>query len=303
VKSVLLSATLALSPMVLARPAPAQQNGADTGEPGAGEAAEDAENAELLVAFENPISDLLSVPLRSDTDYNIGPFDRARETFTFRPTIPIPVTRELNVVARIILPIIYQPDVDNVGGGSSGVGDTTATFFLTPSRAGQLAWGLGPAFLFPTATQVNTGQGKWGIGPSAVAVLQPGPWTFGVLINNIWSFAGPIQRPQVNQMTLQYTIDYNLPDAWYLASSPFVLSNWTAAGGADWLVPFGGGVGKIFRVAHFPLDAEIQAFWNAIRPDDPPAPSWTLRLQIALLFPSAAARRNQGGGVASVLWR
>jgi hypothetical protein len=320
-RSRLLSAVLLLSPLVVARPAAAQNNdssgngngnvppaakgapGADTGEAGGQEAAEATANDALLVAFENPVSDLISVPFQSNTDYNIGLFDRARETFNIQPVIPISLTRELNVVARIIVPIIYQPDVDNVGGGSSGVGDTTATFFLAPSKPGKFIWGLGPAFLFPTATQVNVGQGKWGIGPSAVALVQPHPWTFGVLVNNIWSYAGPIQRAQVNQMTLQYFINYNLPEAWYLVSSPIIGIDWTPPGGADALVPFGGGIGKIFRVAHLPVNAQLQAFWNAIRPNDPPAPTWTLRLQIALLFPTGSAKQREQGSVASALWR
>ncbi len=32
--------------------------------------------------------------------------------------------------------------------------------------------------------------GKWGAGPTLVALQQTGPWTIGLLTNQIWSFAG-----------------------------------------------------------------------------------------------------------------
>jgi hypothetical protein len=103
-------------------------------------------------------------------------------------------------------------------------------------------------------------------------------------------------------MNLQPFVNLNLPDAWYLVSSPIILADWASTGGADWLVPFGGGVGKIFRLAHVPMNGQVQAFWNAVRPDSPPAPSWTLRLQLAFLFPKGGKHASEGG-VASALWR
>ena len=38
----------------------------------------------------------------------------------------------------------------------------------------------------------------------------------GVLVNNIWSIAGSGSRPDVNQMLLQYFINYNMKKGWYL---------------------------------------------------------------------------------------
>jgi hypothetical protein len=61
---------------------------------------------------------------------------------------------------RIIIPIVYQPSVDNVGGGSSGLGDFNPTFFLSPLKPGRFMWGVGPTFLFRTATQQLTGTEK-----------------------------------------------------------------------------------------------------------------------------------------------
>ncbi len=70
---------------------------------------------------------------------------------------------------------------------------------------------MGPAFILPTATTPILGQGKWSMGPSIVALVQPGKWTVGALVNNVWSCAGQSSRPDVNQMLFQYFINYNLP--------------------------------------------------------------------------------------------
>ena len=40
------------------------------------------------------------------------------------------------------------------------------------------------------------------MGPSIVALMQPGHWTVGALVNNIWLVAGPSDRADVNQMSL-----------------------------------------------------------------------------------------------------
>ncbi len=76
-----------------------------------------------------------------------------------------------------------------------------------------------PAIVIPTATSTQLGQGKLSFGPSVVALVQPGHWTFGVLVNNVFSVAGSSHRPSVNQMTLQYFITYNLKKGWNINSS------------------------------------------------------------------------------------
>ena len=52
-----------------------------------------------------------------------------------------------------------------------------------------MKWGLGPVFLWPTATNDTLGAGKFGIGPSVLALYQKDPRTVGVLANHLWSFA------------------------------------------------------------------------------------------------------------------
>jgi hypothetical protein len=108
--------------------------------------------------------------------------------------------------------------------------------------------------------------------------------TTGFLILNLWSFAGDEDRADVNAMTLQPFLNYNLPEGWYLTMSPLITANWEADDDNRWTVPIGGGIGRIFEIAHQPINANIAAYYNVVTPDDTGA-DWQLRAQWTFLFP------------------
>jgi hypothetical protein len=93
------------------------------------------------------------------------------------------------------------------------------------------------------------------------------------------------ERPDTNQGSLQYFVNYNLANAWYLTSQPIISFNWEAANEDRWLVPFGGGFGKIFAIGAQKLNGNVQAYWNAEMPESTDGPDWTLRFTLVFLFP------------------
>ena len=126
------------------------------------------------------------------------------------------------------------------------------------------------------------GTGKWGIGPSIVLLTMPGNWVVGVLANNVWSVAGDENRADVNQLLVQYFLNYNLPNGWYLASAPINTVNWEAASDKA-TIPLGGGIGKLFKLGRLPVNGSVQAYYNVVKPDF--GPDWSTRVQLQLLFP------------------
>ena len=108
-----------------------------------------------------------------------------------------------------------------------------------------------------------------------------GPWVVGSLFSNIWSFGGSGDQ-DVNLFTCQYFINYNMADGWYLTTSPIITADWENSGD-EWTVPFGGGLGKIFKIGKQSMNAQAQAFYNVEKPDN--AADWTLRVQLQFLFP------------------
>jgi len=245
-----------------------------------------ASAGDLAKATQNPVASLISVPLQNFTDFNIGPFGRDRNTvLQFQPVVPIQLSENWNLITRTIGALVYQPNIAQPQQGTFGLTDINPSFFLSPARAGKIIWGAGPTFLLPTASDNVLGTGKLSIGPAIVALVQPGKWTIGVLVSNLWSVAGSGGRPDVNSMTLQYFINYNLKKGYYLSSAPINSANWNAPSGNVWLVPVGGGIGRIMRLGFQPVNVSVQAYGNAKRPDTFPSPTWQLKFQMAFLYP------------------
>jgi hypothetical protein len=260
---------------------------------------------DLQKASQNPVASLISVPLQNNSNFGIGPFDRTQNVLNIQPVIPLRASENVNLIIRWIAPVLYQPapgtanlqvygiDEDTpayfaaqsvqANAAVGGFGDMMPTFFLSPAKPHKLIVGVGPVFVLPTATSKVLGQGKFSIGPSVVALLQPGHWTFGALINNVWSVAGPSDRKSVNQMSLQYFVNYNLDKGWYLTSAPIITANWRGSSGNVWTVPFGGGVGRIMRLGFQPVNISAQFYGNAAYPTS--GSPWQMRLSIAFLFP------------------
>jgi len=245
----------------------------------------------LQKATQNPVADLISVPLQDNSNFAIGPNNRTQNVLNIQPVIPSHLTPNWNLITRIIQPIVWQPYSNSNSGGDYGFGDMNPTFFFSPANPGKLIWGVGPAFVFPTATDPSLGQGKWSIGPSFVALAQPGHWTLGALVNNVWSFAGSSDRASVNQMLFQYFINYNLSKGWYLTFQPIITANWAASSAKDvWTVPFGGGVGRIMKLGFQPVNISAQVYANAVYPTG--TSPWGIRLQIAFLFPQLTPKEQ-----------
>lgn len=169
------------------------------------------------------------------------------------PVVPLPIGERWLVISRTIVPFVSipQPSVRLAlpSGGdsivfthaSTGIGDIQEQLYFTKAKPGKITWGLGPVFSFPTATSVAARTGQWGLGPTAVALVMPGPWVIGMLANNIWRIGGDAHGHVLNSFTIQPFINYNLPRAWAISTSPVITSNWSAPRGQRWTVPIGAG--------------------------------------------------------------
>jgi hypothetical protein len=242
----------------------------------------------LQKATQNPVANLISVPLQDNANFGVGPYNGTQNVLNIQPVIPVQLTPNWNLINRVILPVVWQPytgsNPANASLGTFGLGDLNPTLFLSPAHPGKIIWGVGPAFVLPTATDPTLGQGKWSIGPSFVVLAQPGHWSLGLLANNVWSFAGESNRPSVNQFLAQYFVNYNLSGGWYLTSAPIITANWAAAQSKNvWTVPFGAGIGRITKVGFQPINLQVSAYGNVAYPAG--TSPWGIRLQLAFLFP------------------
>jgi hypothetical protein len=259
-----------------------QTKPAATGQKPADPESDEDRTAALAKAAQNPVANLISFPLQNNTAFGIGPYERAQNVLNIQPVIPFHISEKWNLITRTILPVVWQPN-DGPTQGWSGFGDLNPSLFLSPAKPGKLIWGVGPAFVLPTATAEQLGQGKFSLGPSVVVLSTPGHWVLGALVNNVWSVAGPHERAVVNQMLLQWFVNYNMKKGWYFTTSPIITADWRAPSGNQAVVPFGGGMGRIMKIGFQPVNITGQFYGNAVHPAG--ASPWSMRLQIQLLFP------------------
>jgi hypothetical protein len=106
---------------------------------------------ELRKAAQNPVASLISVPVQDNFNFNIFPGDRTQNVLNIQPVIPARISKNWNLITRVITPIVYQPLPSAAGQitqqGVYGLGDMNPTFFLSPAKPGEVIWGAGPAML------------------------------------------------------------------------------------------------------------------------------------------------------------
>lgn len=252
---------------------------------------------DLAKKSQNPIGNMISLPMQNNTYFGVGPSEEWANSFQLQPVYPVNLGK-INLINRAIIPINYLAeqevtvpirtqvntgfvtfDVESVG----GLGNITYQGFLSPAEPGKVIWGAGPVLQIPTNTDDRLGTDKWSAGAGAVALTMPGKWVLGFLGYNIWSFAGPSDEEDVNSLLFQYFVNYNLENGWYLTSTPVITADWEADSDERWTVPFGLGIGRLVKFGKQPVDFKVQPFWYAEKPDN--GPEWSLQLQVKLLFP------------------
>ena len=235
---------------------------------------------------QNPFAYVIKVPIEEDIYFGAGPFSRNASSLQIQPIFPFRISQGWLLVSRIVATgVAYQPDAGQKRGGTVGLGDICPAFYFTRTGEKKTVLGIGPSLSMPTATSTALGSGRWALGPSLVVLTQPHWGSLGILVQNIWSFAGDSHRAPVKQMSLQYVFSYNLPRGWYLTTQPTISADWTQARPDRWVVPFGGGAGRTFTLGKQAVDANAVFYGNAIRPENQASPKWQLSLSVTLLFP------------------
>jgi hypothetical protein len=240
-------------------------------------------SSEIAKQAQNPIANLVSVPIENDWSPQTGYKKQDSYVMELKPVVPIHLSDNWTLISRTIIPVIEIPDLAPGVEGTTGLGDASISLFLSPAKAGPIIWGAGPIVSLPTASQDILGTKKVSVGPTVVVLRSQGHWLFGTLVNNLTSVAGPSTHPNVNQMLMQPFVNYNLPRGWYLTTSPIINANWEVDSSQRWTVPVGGGVGRIVRLGKQPISIYAQLFRNVVRPDG--VSNWSARFQVQLLFP------------------
>jgi hypothetical protein len=190
-------------------------------------AADDA--AAIAKKLANPIGALISLPFQNNMDIGIGDFNGSRNTLNIQPIVPFNLGEKFSLITRYILPVIAQYDITGEGTQQAGLADALVSGWISNKVVKNgFIWGLGGAFLVPTATNDFLGTKKFGVGPTIIVLKQTKGWTFGMLANQVWSVAGDESTADVNQMYLQPFITHNWKSGSGLTVNSEITQNWEA---------------------------------------------------------------------------
>jgi hypothetical protein len=249
------------------------------------------------------------VPIQFNYDSNIGPNrDGNGLRINIQPVIPFKLDSNWTLISRTILPVIYQDDIAPNSGTQFGLGDTVQSFFFSPAPVplgggANFIWGAGPVFLLPTGTDPLLTARDFGAGPTAVALVQKGSWTVGVLSNHIWSIGnksasaslacddyaclgdpadGAPTAAAISATFIQPFISKTTKDAWTFGLNTESTYDWIAG---KWTIPVNATVSKLTAFGSQPVSLGVGVRYWAETPEGGPH-GFGARAVITFLFPA-----------------
>jgi hypothetical protein len=260
----------------------------------------ESEQEKLERDFTDPLSTLPQVVIRdSYTPANYGPCTpqvcfRNVETnqLLVRPLIPRIPPRTLLPFFQLIRPTFALVTVPSSRGGTRTefgdlpVFDVAVLPWPDRKKTGLLI-GIGPTFVFPTATSKSAGQGAWQAGPALGAIYTGIPGLLaGFIAENPVSFAytSP-HRPPQNTLEIQPVFALHLWEKWYLRSAEATwIVGWHHH--SPTLLPLSLGLGRTFVHRGLPpMSFFVTGQWTLYRQFAPIAPQTTVNFGMTMAFP------------------
>jgi hypothetical protein len=228
---------------------------------------------ELQKRLRNPFSKTVSLSYTNEVV--LGSENGSAYIGTFQPLLPF-TKGSITFLSRPAFSFARVSTERNASRMST-TGDLGYQLFLSPARSRSVIWGIGPAFVFPTASRDVGGSGKWSGGPAFGVAFQPWRLSINAEVTSLWSFAGEVTRPPIRQLTVEYGIDCRLRRGWSLTSNATLVEDWRGTKGERWSVPVGGGVTKTFN-GRVPVQVSAVAYRNVVRPAF--SSIWSLQISV-----------------------
>jgi hypothetical protein len=242
--------------------------------------------ADLAKETLNPVAALISLPIKYDYNSDVGPTEQGNQSvLTVQPVIPFSIGADWNLISRTIIQGISVHNLVPGAGTQDGLGDTTQQFYFSPKKPteGGWIWGAGPQVLLPTGASMFTAS-KWGVGPTAVALKQQNGWTYGALVNQMWSASSDSYKSDYSVLYVQPFLAYTTKTYTTAGINTESTYNWKAS---QWSVPVNLTLTQILKVGSQPLSLQVGVRYWADTPEGVGPKGWGYRFQLTFLFPKA----------------
>jgi hypothetical protein len=256
-------------------------------------AANPRDSLETLTTDANDPTAILA-QLKIENDYTVDEYGTQAEpnSIQIQPVIPIKPF-SLMPLYQLIRPTFKVNTIPYGSGPATNTQFADTEFWdllISPwpdPRATGLRWGIGPYFVFPTATTRSAGKGAWQAGPAGAVVYRgiPGLLLGGLLQQGTsFLYTAPDRKP-VTQLTFQPFFVYQLGRGWYLRSRD---ATWTVnlRHHTSTEIPLSAGVGKVWKFSNdYALNASLAGEWMLYRQFDSQTEQFTLKFQVTVLLP------------------
>ncbi len=112
----------------------------------------------------------------------------------------------------------------------------------------------------------EVGFGAWGAGPTAVLLKQDSGWTYGALVNHVWSYEGWGDN-EVNATFLQPFVTYTTKTFTTFGVNTESTYDWQAH---QWSVPLNFSVAQLLKLGNQPVQFTIGGKYYADSPEGGP---------------------------------
>lgn len=251
------------------------------------------ESLEELTTDANDPTAILA-QLKVEEDYTPYEYGTQAEPNTIQIQPVLPVRPFLLIPVQQLLRPTFKVNTIPYGSGPSTNTQFADTQFFdlfvsrwpNPLTTG-LRWGIGPYFVFPTATTTAAGSGTWQVGPAAAMTYRgiPGLLLGGLLQQGTsFAYTAPNRKP-VTQLTFQPFFVYQLGQGWYLRSRD---ATWTfnLRHNTSTEIPLSAGIGKVWKLGEDrDLNASLAGEWMLYRQFDAQTEQFTLKFQVTVILP------------------
>jgi hypothetical protein len=241
------------------------------------------ESEELAKKLANPVAPLISVRIDYNYDSDIGPTDSGdRWSITTKTVIPFSLNENWNLISRTIISYVEQEDIRPGLGKQSGLSNMQESLFFSPKEPiNGFILAIGPVLTFPTASDDLLGSEKWTAGPTGLVLKRQGKWTYGMLAQHVWDYAGSSDRAYVSSSLLQPFVSFTTKTATTFTLQTEAVYKWNTE---KWSVPINAAISQVLKIGPQLIQLKLGARYWADSPESGPE-GWGIKAGLVFLFP------------------